>query len=349
MKTTLAWITVALVIFGVMWVTMLRRAASPVAVTGVAKAGSTPGRRDSAKGSLVVAAGVVEPSGEEYRIGSSLDGRLSRVLVDEGSMVSAGQVVAELDSADYAARVDLAKAEVAARQAQLDRLRAGSREEERSESDALLRQAEARVKAARQELERRRPLLETGAISRSEFDQAVREESTASAAVDQARSAKVLVAEQTRSEDLRRAEADLAAAQARLAEALALMDKTTIRSPISGQVLRRWKKTGESVSALAGTDIVSIGNLSRLVVRAEVDETDVAKVRLSQPAYVTAEAYPGIHFTGHIVRIAHQLGRKKVFTDEPTERVDKKTMEALVQLDAGQKLPVGLRVDVFIE
>ena len=49
------------------------------------------------------------------------------------------------------------------------------------------------------------------------------------------------------------------------------------------------------------------------------------------------------------MQVGEQLGKKNVQTDEPTEHVDKKILETLVQLDAGHELPVGLRVDGFIE
>ena len=69
----------------------------------------------------------------------------------------------------------------------------------------------------------------------------------------------------------------------------------------------------------------------------------------SQPAYVTADAYGNRRFPGHVVRIGQELGRKNVRTDEPTERVDNKILETLVELDNGADLPVGLRVNAFIQ
>ena len=81
----------------------------------------------------------------------------------------------------------------------------------------------------------------------------------------------------------------------------------------------------------------------------DVDEADVARVRIGQQAYVKAEAYGDKQFTGRVVRIGQLLGRKNIRTDEPTERVDTKILETLVKLDAGQRLPAGLRVDAYIQ
>jgi hypothetical protein len=83
-------------------------------------------------------------------------------------------------------------------------------------------------------------------------------------------------------------------------------------------------------------------------VRVDVDETDVGKVHVGQKAYVTADAFGRQKFWGHVVRVGQQLGPKNIRTDEPTERVDTKILETLVELDPGAELPDGLRVDAFI-
>jgi HlyD family secretion protein len=80
----------------------------------------------------------------------------------------------------------------------------------------------------------------------------------------------------------------------------------------------------------------------------DVDETDVSKVRAGQKAYVTADAFGKQKFWGRVVRVGQQLGPKNVRTDEPTEKVDTKILETLVELDPDVRLPDGLRVDAFI-
>lgn len=298
---------------------------------------------------FIAAAGRVEPAGEEVKIGAEMDGKLARVTVDEGDEVRRGQIVAVLQNGEFLARVDLAKATLREREAQLERLRNGARVEEKREAEALLREAEAQFTMARSERDRRQTLLDRGAISRSEFDFAARDVETSRARVDAARERLAVVRTQTRVEDLKRAEAEIAHAEAMLAEAQAMVEKTCIRAPLDGRVLRRYRKSGESVSGKGDTPILSLGDLRTLRVRVDVDETDVARLHLGQTAWVTADAYGDKRFTGKVVRIGQALGRKNVRTDEPTERVDTKILETLVELDPGQILPVGLRVDAFLE
>jgi len=159
-----------------------------------------------------------------------------------------------------------------------------------------------------------------------------------------------LVDDHARQEDQAFAQADLQLAKAQLQEAQARYEKTLIKSPIEGTVLRKHHRNGESVSnsSTIPDPILTIGDKGVLRVRMDVDETDVDRVHVGQKAYVTADAYGKQKFWGHVVRVGEQLGPKNVRTDEPTERVDVKILETLVELDKGVELPVGLRVDTFV-
>jgi HlyD family secretion protein len=339
------WITLA--VGGVLLVGAWKVGLRPVSAAGASGVESKPAGGISSK--VIAGAGRVEPYSEEIRIGSELDGRLKRVPVEEGQEVRAGQILAELDNGDYAARVALAKASVAERSAVVDRLVNGSRREERAESKASVREAEVIVENAKLERDRREGLLGRGAISRTEFDTADREYRVALARLEAVRERHVVVDDQTRPEDLARAKAELAGAQARLVESEALLAKTILRSPITGIILRKKLKTGESVSSKGDPPIVTLGEVNRLRIRVDVDENDVAKVRLGQAAWATATAYGDRKFTGKVVQIGQALGRKNIRTDEPSERVDVKILETLVELDRDQRLPIGLRVDAFIQ
>jgi len=68
---------------------------------------------------------------------------------------------------------------------------------------------------------------------------------------------------------------------------------------------------------------------------------DVSKVRAGQKAYVTADAFGKQKFWGQVVRVGQQLGPKNVRTDEPTERVDTKILETLVELAPARNCPTA--------
>jgi HlyD family secretion protein len=303
-----------------------------------------------AAGTLVAAPGLVEPITEDIRLGSELTGELKQVLVDEGDHVAKGQLLAVLVNDDYRADVAACEAQVAEREADLRKTINGARREERREAQASVTQAQAVLDNARSDRDRHQKLFDEGVTSREDADHYQREYLVAKAEFDAAAQHYKFIDEKTREEDVARAQADLALARAQLDASRAQYAKTFLRSPIDGVVLRRYHRIGESVtnSATAPDPVFVLGNRRILRVRVDVDETDVARVALGDRAYVTADAFGSRKFWGHVVQMSGELGRKNIRTDEPTERVDTKILETLVQLDDGHQLPVGLRVDAFI-
>jgi hypothetical protein len=85
-----------------------------------------------------------------------------------------------------------------------------------------------------------------------------------------------------------------------------------------------------------------------LRVRVDVDETDVATLRTGQKAFVKADTYGDKQFHGSVFRIGEILGKKNIRTDEPSEKVDTKILEVLLELEPNSQLKPGLRVDAFI-
>jgi ABC exporter DevB family membrane fusion protein len=297
----------------------------------------------------IVAAGRVEAISEEIRVSSEISGRLKSVRVEEGDRVRRGQVLAEIENDDFRARVAGGDAELTQREAELRRIVNGARGQERREAEASLEAAKAVLANARSEAERRRGLADRNVISRDEADRYERGLLVARAQYEQAAQHFALIDAEAREEDRAKAEAEVATARARLAEARAYLEKSYIRAPISGVILRKLRHGGESVSTQFDSPVITMADDSTLRVRLDVDESDVSKLRVGQHAYVTAEAYGTRKFTGRVIRVGRILGRKNVRTDEPSEHVDRKILETLVELDPGQPLPLGLRVDSFIK
>lgn len=319
--------------------------------TGAGPAASDPGAPPStAAAAEVLAAGPgrVEPVSEEVRVAAQIGGTLREVLVDEGDTVRAGQALARVESREYAARLSAAEAELRVREAAARRVRNGARDQERQEAVAAVHEAEAVVDQSRADLVRLRELAHEQVVSQQELDRGEQAARVAAARLDAARQRSSLVAADAREEDQARSDADVALARARVDEARALLDRTTIVSPIDGLVLRRHRKAGENVSTQFDSPILTIADRSRVRVRVDVDETDVARVAVGQPAYVTADAFGGRRFAGRVIRVGQLLGRKNFRTDEPNERVDTKILETLVELDDGHELPLGLRVQAFV-
>lgn len=294
---------------------------------------------------VIVAPGRVEPISEEIKVSSQVPGRLSSVPLEEGDRVRRGQTVAVISNEDYRARVVLAEAQLRLHEAELIRLLNGSREQERREALAAVKETEAILGQEKAEQSRKQDLYRAGVISKSDADVAAREYSIARARYDAAREHHAFVDAPARADDRMRAEAEVAVARAQMQEAKALLEKTEIRSPVDGVVLRKHLHTGESISDLLQTPIYTLADVSKLRVRVDVDERDVAKIRVGQRAWFTADAFGEKRFWGRVLRVGQILGKKNIRSDEPTERVDQKILETLVELDTGSELPIGLRVN----
>jgi multidrug resistance efflux pump len=225
----------------------------------------------------------------------------------------------------------------------------GAREQEREEAAASVQEAQAVLENAHAEMARKESLFKTGDISRSDVERAEREYRVAEARVQEAARHHAFLDAPARTDDRDRATAELDLAKAQLAEAEALLEKTVVRAPFDGTVLKRYRKAGESVSNKGDTPIVAFGNDTRLRVRVDVDETDIAKVHVGDRAWFTAEAFGTQKFYGRVVRVGQELGKKNVQTDDPSEHIDTKVLETLVELDGRPPLPTGLRVDSFIQ
>jgi len=308
-------------------------------------------RTQASQGPLLIAGpGRVEPYSEDIKIGSELSGKLRSVQVEEGDAIHKGQVLAVLENDDYRAQVLSAEADVRAKDATLRKVINGARTQERSQALSTVRAAQAVMDNAKAESERHQKLFAAGVISQEEAERYAREYDVAKAQYQEQFQHHSLVDDHAREEDVAFAQADLQLAQARLQDARAKYEKTRIKSPIEGTVLRKHHRDGESVSnsSTAPDPILTIGDTKVLRVRVDVDETDVNKVRVGSKAYVTADAFGEKKFWGHVVRVGELLGPKNVRTDEPTEHVDRKILETLVELDPGAPLPMGLRVDAYI-
>jgi len=306
-----------------------------------------------------------------------VSGKLREVLVEEGDEVRRGQILAVLENDDYRAQIRTAEsgraaaeaarasaeARLAGAEAALRRTINGARGEERREARATVTQAEAVLRNSTIELERRQFLHREGDISREELDRAARDVEVARGRVRELQERSALISADAREEDrvrdlaavelartqIKEAAAQVAEAQARTEEARARLEKTIIRAPLAGIVLRKRMNAGESITPDSpNPSVFTIADTKTLRVRVDVDETDVGHIRLGQQAYVTADAYGARRFTGRVVKIGQVLGKKNIRTEEPAERVDKKILETLVELDDGQRLPPGLRVDAFI-
>jgi HlyD family secretion protein len=292
--------------------------------------------------------GVVEPRERETRVGAVAAGRIAVIRMNEGQWVEPGDVLVVLDGALESAAVELGEAQLRAAQASLRQALRGSRPEEIRAALAEAEQAGARAVLAETEAKRSERLAQSGAIAGDELARSVAQAKVESAAAEAASAKRDAVVAGTRPEQRELAQADLAAARARLDQAKVALDRLTIRSPVRGEVLQIKARIGEYVQPGA-EPLVVIGDTSHLRARVDVDERDVGGLRRGAKARIRAAAWPDRELVGEVVDVGRRMGRKNVRSDDSVERNDTKILEVVVALPESSGLIVGQRVTAYLE
>lgn len=296
----------------------------------------------------IAAYGRVEPASEERNLAFEISGVIESVSVREGDPVMADQAVAALRARDRKARLEAAKAQEKAKLAQYQKLVAGARKEEKSSAWAAVKRAETVMNNLKQEMLRRQELLNKNLIAKEEVDRAIKDYRVAEKQYEEAEQQHLIAENQSRKEDIASSYAEYDAARHTVREMEAELEKTVLRSPIEGTVLRTHRKAGENVSIFFESPVLTVGNEGKLNVRAEVDEDFAVLVAIGQRAIFACDAFPDREFKGTVTRLSHMTGRKLLPTDTPGDKVDTKVLEVIVSLEDSKGLITGITGDVLI-
>jgi HlyD family secretion protein len=149
-----------------------------------------------------------------------------------------------------------------------------------------------------------------------------------------------------------KADRDLDAARARRASALAEVNrlsatlaKTIVKAPIDGTVVSRSVEQGERIDG--GQEIVTLANLSRTRIEAEVDEFDIARIRLGAPVKISAEGFDD-SWRGTIEEIPDTVISRRLKPQDPSKPIDTRVLLVKIALSESAPLKLGQRVDVQI-
>jgi len=233
--------------------------------------------------------------GAEVIVAAERGGRLTRVLVEEGQSVRKGALLAEIES---------------------------------DELQAALHEARARVVEAQAE-------VKLAALNRERRERLVREQIVAAHDLDQA------------SRDLDIARARLETAGAEVTRYEAQIRKTRIVAPIAGTVIARQVDAGETVET--GDHAFTMANLGRLRIEAEADEADAGSLTLGAPVAITSDGYEGRSWKGSIEEIADAVTLRKLKAQDPSRPTDTRIVAVKVAFLEDAPLKLGTTVELRIE
>jgi HlyD family secretion protein len=301
---------------------------------------------------IVSAPGTIEPE-TKVAISARVSARIVALPFDEGQAVTCGDpnadppvppsILVKLDSKDLESQLRSAEASRAAQLAQIevDKARLAS------QKDNIVR-LEASCRQAQRDLQRQKQLLESQDISQAVFDaaQCKADELAAqySSTMHEAQAAEL---------NLEVLKHRIEIADAEIARAQDALSYTTITSPINGVVTRVNAEVGEVVVTgtmnNAGTVILEVADLSKMICVAEIDEADVPNLKVGQKAKVRVQAFPDHEFKGVVQSVALRDGSSRQ-NGYSVSNGAKKYFEAEIAIEPDDaKLFSGFTADVDIQ
>jgi membrane fusion protein YbhG len=257
----------------------------------------------------------------EVQLAFNVSERIVKMLVQEGDVVHAGQLLAELQAVRYADTVRQAEKQVENQKQLLTRLLNGSRPEEILAAQAKMQAAEATFTNAEITFRRTKELTQKGLIAKQDFDNAEATLKLARGDFDNAKQEYILAVKGPRSEDIEAARALLGAQEAALALAQRNFHDTTLYAPSDGMIEDRILQPGDMASP--GTPVFTLAIMDPLWVRAYVPEPALGKIHLGMRAQVTTDSFPGKIYQGWVGYIspAAEFTPKTVETPELRTRL----------------------------
>jgi HlyD family secretion protein len=269
---------------------------------------------------LVSAVGTIFPR-DKAEVAAKVSAQIKQMALLKNKPVKAGEVIAVLESRDLVAQRSEAVAALREAQANERSVVTGSIPQANAQDEKALRDARAKVANTRATYARRQVLYERGGISKKDLEASQLEVTTAE---DELRLQEQIVTLRTKSlnpNDRALAQARTAQAQQHLATVDAQLSYATIRAPITGVVTDQFQYQGEF--AAAGAKLVTISDISQVIVKAPFSDTVTANLNVGDSATVLPTDQAAEQMTGQVSLISR--------ASDPTNR----TVEVWVTLGNG--------------
>ena len=312
---------------------MAKKAAMPATAPRTQWVASAPGR--------------LEPKGGELRIGAQASGRLVELHARLNDKVMIGELLARIDDDDLQARLVAAEAEVSVRKRERDGETVTGLAKERRTADDVAANAERALFSVRRDMDLMSIARRAGTATDADVVKARNTVNTANDKLMADRGNVRKVHAQNSMPLQTRLESALATARSELSQVEIAIQRTRVRAVADGTILQVISKVGETVAPSAEAALLTIGDMSSLRVRAELEERDVSKVRIGQTVVVRSDAYPGRDFSGKVVVVAQALAPPRLASRGPRRPNDVDVLDVQIDIDGETPLMPGMRVDAF--
>jgi HlyD family secretion protein len=260
--------------------------------------------------SQVTASGEIKPK-NYINVGANAIGDITELLVKEGDRVRKGQLLARIENTQPSADVDSQKANLASAEADSAAAEAGlkSADDNIATMQSAVTEAQADLERMKQDSDRAEQLYQEKLGAKQDFDSkhAMYEAQKSAVAQAQARLVQARSQREQTAAQLNSSQRHIAVARASLVRSNDILHKFDSFAPLDGVVTNLSVRAGESVvpglQNQAGTNIMTIADMSLITAEVKVDETDIVSVKLGQIAEITIDAIPNKTFHGHVTEI----------------------------------------------
>ena len=257
--------------------------------------------------------GYIVPA-HQILVSPKVSGMILQLNVEEGKPVTKGDVLAVLESIDYQADFDRAKAAVRLASERVREMENGNRPEEIQQAEAEIAETQAQLVQLVAEHRRASDLRKNSSITQQEFEISESQYKAMQQRLARLQFRLQLLKLGERDERREIAKAELAQAEADLVKAEWRLGNCTIRAPISGTILKKNAEEGNIVNPIAfngSFSLCEMADLSDLEVDLNIQERDVSLVKVGQRCRVRSEACPDRIYEGHVSRLMPIADRAK--------------------------------------
>ena len=288
-----------------------------------------------------VANGVIEAP-LQAKVAPVVSGEIVFLKLEEGDTIPAGEVIARLDTASIDAEMESISAGIKVAEANLARIKGGARPQEINEAKASINKAKAALDERKQDLDRYQALFNKQAASLKELEAVQAQYKMAKEEYEKAIQQEQLVEEGARHDDIEVARRKLDEARAQLKGLQTRRDKTVIKAPVTGTVVKKLAYQGEV--AMPGQPLVHLVSLDKLEAVLNVEETYVDGIKIGDAAELSVDAIPGQQFAGKVTFIS-PLSSEQLKVSLLKEEEDTKRFHVKVQMEGGKgRLRAGMSV-----
>lgn len=299
----------------------------------------------------VAGLGELQTPGEPISIGNALSGIVSKVHITTGDTVKAGAPLFAIDDRELKAELNLKQQMLAAAQAKLDRLRAGTRPEDIPPMRARVEAARVAAERTQDSLKRAESVGSAGAMSREELATRRFDLRQAQAELMHAEAELSKLEAGAWAPDVAIAEREVRQAEAEVQRVETQIGRLTVRAPVDATVLRADVREGEfAQSGDLLRPLVVLGRTGAMEVRVQVDEEDASRVLAQAPAEGFLRGRERTRIELKFVRIEPRIVPKTSLTGATTERVDTRVLFVVYEVvGSPQRVYPGQKLDVFIK